>query len=173
MAQQLAGDERKIACRGQRLFAFAVQSVGVDERRVRAAEFAGARVHPLDKGGFRARQMLRHCNRTVVRRADRNRLEHFIQRQLLARLQPDLRAAHRAGVLAAGYHRVQRHFAALERFHRQQHGHNFCHRRRLQLFVGVVDVKLLPVCRIQRRRFRVERAHFGQRRRLHRKQSAE
>ena len=33
--------------------------------------------------------------------------------------------------------------------------------------------KAPAVCRIQRRRFRVERAHFGQRRRLHRKQTAE
>ena len=63
--------------------------------------------------------------------------------------------------------------AALERLHRQQHGHDLCHRRRLQLLVGVIDVKLLPVCRIQCRRFRVERAHFGQRRRLHRKHTAE
>ena len=67
VTQQLAGNKRKVACRGQRLLTFAVQSVGVDERCVRAAEFACARVHPFDKGGLCARQMLRYRNRTVIR----------------------------------------------------------------------------------------------------------
>ena len=67
MAQQLTGDKRKVACTGQRLLAVSVQSVGVDERCVRAAEFACARVHPFDKGGLRTREVLCHRNRTVVR----------------------------------------------------------------------------------------------------------
>ena len=76
-------------------------------------------------------------------------------------------------MLAARYHGVERHLAAFERLHREQHGHDFGDGRRLKRLVRVHCVKLLPVCRIQRRRFRVERAHFGQRRRLHRKHTAE
>ena len=66
MAQQLAGDERKVSRGRERPLALAVQTVGIDECCSRAAELARPGVHPLD----------------------------LVERQLLARLEPDLRAAH-------------------------------------------------------------------------------
>lgn len=89
----------------------------------------------------------------------------------LARLEPDLRAAHRAGVLAARYHGVERHLAALERLHREQHGHDLGHGRRLELLVRVRYIKLLSVRRIQRSRFRVQRPELRQSRRIHEQQT--
>ena len=84
MAQQLAGDEREVSRGRERPLALAVQTVGIDERCSRAAELARPGVHPLDKGRLGPCQMLR--DRAVVCRADRDRLEHLVERQLLARL---------------------------------------------------------------------------------------
>ena len=171
MAQQLAGDEREVSRGRERPLALAVQTVGIDERCSRAAELARPGVHPLDKGRLGPCQMLRHRDRAVVCRADRDRLEHLVERQLLARLEPDLRAAHRAGVLAARYHGVERHLAALERLHREQHGHDLGHGRRLELLVRVRYIKLLSVRRIQRGRFRVQRPELRQSCRIHEQQT--
>ena len=74
MPQQLAGDQRQVARRGQRFLAHAVQSVGIDELRVRAAKLGRALVHPFDERRLGSRQMLSHGDRTVIGRADRNRL---------------------------------------------------------------------------------------------------
>ena len=165
MPQQLAGDQRQVARRGQRFLAHAVQSVGIDELRVRAAKLGRALVHPFDERRLGSRQMLSHGDRTVIGRADRNRLEHIVQRKLLARFQPDLRPTHRAGILATGNHRIQRNLSSFERLHRQQHGHDLCHGRGLQRLVGIHGIQLLPVRRIERGRFGVQRPHFRKRQR--------
>ena len=66
-----------------------------------------------------------------------------MHRHLLARLQPDLRAAHRAGVVRAGNRVLVGELPIIDRLHHQQQGHHLGDGRGGQLFVRVLLIEHL------------------------------
>ena len=76
-----------------------VQAAGVLKVGVGQAQLSSAGVHLLHKGGFAAAHKFGHRHSGIVGTGNADGFQHVVQRHLLARLQPDLAAAHVIGML--------------------------------------------------------------------------
>ena len=121
--------------------ALGVQSAGIVKDRVRHAQLCGAGVHALHKGLLAAAHQLRHSHSGVVGGGHADRLDHFVQRELLAGLQPDLTAAHVVGMLAHRHRRVHGQLSVMHRFKGKQQGHHLGDGRNGHLLVGVFFIQ--------------------------------
>ena len=101
-----------------------VQPAGIVKRRMLHPQLLGAGVHPLHKRRFASAHQLGHRHCCVVGRRNADGPDHLVQRKLLARLEPDLAAAHAVGVLADRNQRVHRQLSLLHSLKRQQQGHH-------------------------------------------------
>ena len=83
---------------GRRHMDLCREAAGIFEHSIRHAKLRRPLVHPLHKGLLTAGDVLRQCHGAIVGGHHAHGLEHFVHRKLLPLLQPDLTAAHRAGV---------------------------------------------------------------------------
>ena len=104
--------------------ALGVQPAGVHKMRVRHAQLGRLLVHHLGKRRFRAAHKFGHRHSGVVGRAHADGLHQFVQRELLARLQPNLAAAHVVGVLGDGHDVCHGYLARLHGLQRKQQRHH-------------------------------------------------
>ena len=98
----------------------------------------GARVHQLHEGLRRPGHRLRHRHRRVVGRVDGDRLHHLAERERLAFLQVDLRAAHLARLARGDDRFVPVQLPVAHAFGDQQHEHHLGHRRRRRLAMRIL-----------------------------------
>ena len=117
------------------------QAAGVAEGGVVHAQLRRPLVHPLHKGILTAGQMLCQRHSAVIGRHHADRFEHIAHRQLFPLLQPDLAAAHGAGVGGGCDHVLIVENTAVDGLHDQQNGHDLGDAGRFQLRVFVLGVK--------------------------------
>ena len=100
------------------------QARGVLEGGVIHAQLPGPLVHALHKGLFAAGDLLCQGHGAVVGGDHADGLEHLVHRHLFVLLQPDLAAAHGAGVGGGGDHGVIAQLPAVNGLHGQQQRHD-------------------------------------------------
>ena len=105
------------------------------------AQLGGTAVHLLYKHGLAAADEFGHSHRRIVGTAHAHRAQHFIQRELLPRLQPDLAAAHAVAVLAHRHKIFFMHLARLQGFKSQKQRHYLCNRCLRQLDIRVFGIQ--------------------------------
>ena len=105
------------------------------------AQLGGTAVHLLYKHGLAAANEFGHGHRRIVGTAHAHRAQHFIQRELLPRLQPDLAAAHAVAVLAHRHKIFFMHLACLQGFKSQKQRHYLCNRCLRQLDIRVFGIQ--------------------------------
>lgn len=92
MLQQFDGDQGEVARCGQCLLPTASKTVCIDKGCRCAAELFCACIHAFDKSFFGTAEVFGDGNGAVVRGTYGNGFQHFIERELFALFQPDLRA---------------------------------------------------------------------------------
>ena len=102
------------------------------------AQLFGPLVHALDKGGLAAGYCLCQSHSTVVGRCHGYRLHHLADGELLPLFQPDLGAAHGAGIGGGGDHVIPAERPGIDGLHHQQQGHHLGHRGGLVDSVGIL-----------------------------------
>ena len=122
MLEQLARDQRHV--QRARIVAVRVQPGGVDVVGVLHPELRGALVHRQNEAVLAAVDVLGQRDRRVVGRHDDQTFEQLGYAHLLARLQIDLRAAHRRGARADRHLLVHRNAPAVDGLHNQQRDHH-------------------------------------------------
>ena len=119
MGQQRAGHARNVARR--RIVAGVVgQARAVEKLRVFHAQFFCAIVHALGERLLGAGDVFGHGDGAVVGRVDGDALEDLVHAHLLDLFEPDLAAAHGAGVGAGGHDVARGELAAVELLHNEQ-----------------------------------------------------
>ena len=138
--EQLAGEGGEIARRRKiRLLAPARrQAVRRIENGVGQAEIAGADVHEFDERLLRARDLDGQGDRGVVGRVHHQRVEQFLDGDLLLVHKPHLRAAGSCRLGGDGDGGVERQVAVLDFLRDDEKGHQLGDARRRILHVGVV-----------------------------------
>ena len=114
-----------------------IQAGAVDKGGIRHSQFLGTLVHQRHKCLFRACNMLCHGAGAVVGRGDGNGFEHIRHSHGFPGLQIDLAASLSCSGFRGGDGIRHGNFAAVHRFHNQQHGHHFGDTGRSQALVGV------------------------------------
>ena len=133
MGQQRAGHARNVARR--RVVAGVIgQARAVEKLCVFHAQFFCAVVHALGERLLGTGDVLSHGDGAVVGGVA---LEHLVHAHLLALLEPDLAAAHGAGVGAGGHDIARIQLAAVELLHDEQQRHDLRHAGRGHVLVGV------------------------------------
>ena len=136
MGQQCAGHARDVARR--RVVAGIVgQPRAVEKLRVFHAQFFRAVVHALGERLLGTGDVLCHGDGAVIGGVDGDALEHLVDAHLLALLEPDLAAAHGAGVGAGGHDIARGKLAAVELLHDEQQRHDLRHAGGGQVLVGI------------------------------------
>ena len=114
------------------------QAGGITEVGIGHAQLRGPLVHSLHKGLLAAGHRLRQRHGAVVGRDNAHRLQHIADRHLLILLQPDLAAAHGAGVGRRGDHVVIVELSGVDGLHGQQQRHDLGDAGGLQLGMFVL-----------------------------------
>ena len=127
MLYQLTRHQRHVVGGGD--VTLLVQSVAVFEGSVPHAELCRAVVHLRHEGILAAAQVLGKRDRRVIGARHHRCLDHVVRRHALARLQPNIAAAHRRRVLARGYRVVRFEPAAVHRLKNEQQRHHLGNRR--------------------------------------------
>ena len=136
MGQQCAGHARDVARR--RVVAGIVgQPRAVEKLRVFHAQFFRAVVHALGERLLGTGDVLCHGDGAVIGGVDGDALEHLVDAHLLALLEPDLAAAHGAGVGAGGHDIARGKLAAVELLHDEQQRHDLRHAGGGQVLIGI------------------------------------
>ena len=115
------------------------------------AELLRPLVHADDKRLHAARHALRKSYRRIVRGGDNNALQKVLALHLLARLEIDLRAAHRRGVFAHLHFILERKLPRVYRLHDEKQRHYLRNRRRRQGFGCVFCIEHLSGRRIHKK----------------------
>ena len=105
------------------------------------AQLGGTAVHLLYKHGLAAADEFGHGHRCIVGTAHAHRAQHFIQRELFPRLQPDLAATHAVAVLAHRHKIFFMHLARLQGLKSQKQRHYLCNRCLRQLDIRVFGIQ--------------------------------
>ena len=113
------------------------QTRAVEKLRIVHAQLFCAVVHALGERLLGTGDVLGHGDGAVVGGVDGNALEHLVHAHLFALLEPDLAAAHRAGVGADGHDVARGELAAVELFHDEQQRHDLRHAGWGHVLVGV------------------------------------
>ena len=136
MGQQCAGHARDVARR--RVVAGIVgQPRAVEKLRVFHAQFFRAVVHALGERLLGTGDVLCHGDGAVIGGVDGDALEHLVDAHLLALFEPDLAAAHGAGMGAGGHDVARIELAAVELLHDEQQRHDLRHAGGGQVLVGI------------------------------------
>ena len=136
MGQQCAGHARDVARR--RVVAGIVgQPRAVEKLRVFHAQFFRAVVHALGERLLGTGDVLCHGDGAVIGGVDGDALEHLVDAHLLALLEPDLAAAHGAGMGAGGHDVARIELAAVELLHDEQQRHDLRHAGGGQVLIGI------------------------------------
>ena len=113
------------------------QARAVDKVRVVHAELFGPLVHARDKRFLAACQVLAERDGRVVAGDDAHGLDEVFDAHLLALFEPDLAAAHGAGMGAGGHDVARIELAAVELLHDEQQRHDLRHAGGGQVLVGI------------------------------------
>lgn len=136
MGQQRAGHARNVA-RRRVVTGVVGQARAVEKLRVFHAQFFCAVVHALGERLLGTGDVLGHGDGAVIGGVDGDALEHLVHTHLLALLEPDLAAAHGAGVGAGGHDVARIQLAAVELLHDEQQRHDLRHAGGGHMLVGV------------------------------------
>ena len=139
MQQHLPAHSRHIPRRGQ--MPFTVQPAGVFKVGPVHAKGRGLLVHHRDKRALASAHILGHRHCGVVGAGYTDRLEHVVQRHLLAGFQPDLTAAHAVGMFRHRHRILPADLAGLHRFKGQQQRHHLGDGSDRPLFVGILLIQ--------------------------------
>ena len=117
------------------------EACGVFKCGIRHAQLCRPLVHLLHKGILTAGDMFRQSHGAVVGGNDAHGFQHLPGGHLFVLLQPDLGAAHGAGVGGGGNDGIVGHLSAVNGLHGEENGHNLGDAGRFQLFVLVFGVE--------------------------------
>ena len=155
-----------------------IEPAGIDIVGVVHAQLGGAAVHLLYKHGLAAADILSHRHGGIVGAAHTDGPQHFVQRELLAGLQPDLAAAHAVAVLTHGHDILFVRLARLQCLKGEQQGHYLGDGCLGQLDIGVLGIQHRAALLLYEHgrlagqvKFRLAKAAFGRQcgqRRAHR-----
>ncbi len=126
-----AGQVRRLPLAGREAMRALVGRVGEPER-------LGARVHELDEGRGRARDVLGDRHRGIVGRRDHHRLQQLTEREGLALREVDLGAADAARPRRGAHRRVECERTVAHPLHGEEHRHHLRHRGGWPALVRVV-----------------------------------
>lgn len=101
-----------------------IQATGIFKMGTSHPQFSGLFIHHGYKSRLAAAHILGHGHGSVVGAGNTDGLEHIVEGHLLPRFQPDLAAAHTAGVFADGDHILAGDAALLHRFKGQEQRHH-------------------------------------------------
>ena len=137
MLYKLAGHERDIVGGGE-VRAVIKQSAAIGEVRVLKPKLLRALVHALDKLFLAAAYVLRHSDRAVVCRDDRDAFEHIADAHLLPGFEVHAAAAEGCRAFACDDRVIKLEPAGLDILHNEQHRHDLRDACRKAGFMGVL-----------------------------------
>ena len=118
-----------------------VEAAGVYKTGMRHAQLRRAGVHHFSEHRLGAAHKFRHGDRRVVGAAHADGLDKLIQSELLARLQPDLAAAHIKSMLTDGHDIRHGNLPRLHRLQCEQQRHDLGDRRHGHLGVRLFFIQ--------------------------------